>query len=370
MLPAILSSFILTFFKMLGTFATPAVLGLPVRYYVLSTMIYANVQNRMYGDAYVLSLVLILMSVAIIYVNHKLIGKRRSFVTIRGKGLRVKLISLKKWRIPALAFTLSIATISCFIPLAILFLETLTIVPGDITKLTLHYWIGPVDPRFIGGEPGVLLNPNIYRAAWNSISLSVLSAIAVGFIGLLMGYCIVRGRGTILATLLDQLSFLPYLMPAIALSSIYLVMFAKPIGPIPALYGTFWLLLLVSVVKHLPFAARTGVASMMQIGKEMEEAAVVKGASWIRIFRKIIFPLTKSGFVNGFILTFISVMRELALILLLITPATSTLTTVAYHYTEQEFTQLADATTIIICVIILVGIYIIRRKVGSIRMAL
>ena len=55
-LPAILSAFILTFSKGLGTFGTPAFLGLPVRFYTLSTQIYGNVKNNLAGDAYLLAL--------------------------------------------------------------------------------------------------------------------------------------------------------------------------------------------------------------------------------------------------------------------------------------------------------------------------
>ena len=46
---------------------------------------------------------------------------------------------------------------------------------------------------------------------------------------------------------------------------------------VPALYGTFALLTLVSVVKHL-LAARAGTSNMLQISGELEEAATIEGA--------------------------------------------------------------------------------------------
>lgn len=65
---------------------------------------------------------------------------------------------------------------------------------------------------------------------------------------------------------------------------------------VPALYGTFALLLtLVSVVKHLPFAARAGTSNMLQISGELEEAATIEGAGFFRRFVKIVFPCPKAA---------------------------------------------------------------------------
>ena len=84
---------------------------------------------------------------------------------------------------------------------------------------------------------------------------------------------------------------------------------------VPALYGTFALLTLVSVVKHL-LAARAGTSNMLQISGELEEAATIEGAGFFRRFVKIVFPLSKGGFISGFMLIFVSIMKELDLIIL------------------------------------------------------
>ena len=125
-----------------------------------------------------------------------------------------------------------------------------------------------------------------------------------------------------LSKLVEQLAYIPYVIPGIAFGAVYIAMFARKIGPLPALYGTFALLVIVSVAKHIPYSSRSGVSAMMQVGRELEEAAQVAGANVWQRFRRIIFPLTISGFVSGFLLTFITTMRELSLIILLVTPAT------------------------------------------------
>ena len=142
-------------------------------------------------------------------------------------------------------------------------------------------------------------------------------------------------------------------------------MFSKPIGIFPSLYGTFTLLVVVSLAKRLPFSSRTGTAAMMQVDKSLEEAGSLVGASFIKRFRTIVYPLTKSGFVAGFLLSFISTMRELSLIVLLVTPQTRILPTMTLRYTEGGYHQFGDAIAMLLVFISLVGIAIINKYQGK-----
>lgn len=86
MLPAIGSAFVLMFSKAIGTFGTPAILGMPVRYYTMSTRIYAMLGARVEGTAYAMVILLVLISALTIYMNAKVLGIRKKFTTIGGKG--------------------------------------------------------------------------------------------------------------------------------------------------------------------------------------------------------------------------------------------------------------------------------------------
>src|SRR5699024_10196789 len=130
------------------------------------------------------------------------------------------------------------------------------------------------------------------------------------------------------------------------------------------LYGTLTILILITVVKELPFATRAGTSTMIQIGGELEEAAKVSGASWCKRFFKIILPLSKSGLFSGFIIVFISVMKELDLIIMLVTPTTNTLTAETFGLQEQGYPQIANASVAIIIFIIVV-IYLFTTIVGK-----
>ena len=366
-LPALVSSFILTFSRALGTFGTPYFLGSPVRYYTLATTIYSNIVNRTPAMAYISALVLIVISVLIIYGNQKVMASR-SFVTIAGKGFHRRLTPLGTWKYPAFLLVASVILLAVFVPLFLLIWQTLMLYPNDYSlgNLTLHYWIGKSTPVLAEGEPGILRNVQILSSAWNSIKLSVLVALLAGMIGIFIGYVVVKSRKTWLSALLEQQAFLPYLIPSIAFGAIYLSLFTRQIGPLPSLYGTFLLLMLVCLAKNLPFSARAGISSMLQVAGELEESAIMVGASWQRRFRKIILPLTLTGAISGFILTFIATMRELSLIILLVTPNTRTLTTMTFRYVEQGYSQFADAIIMLIVILVILG-ESVARKIGKRR---
>ncbi len=365
--PALLSGFIMTFAKVMGTYGGPNVLGVPVRYYTVSTMIRSNIAVGAIGDAFVLAITLILFSMTTIYINQRIVGTRKSYETIGGRGFMAQKTKLRnlKYVIAVIVITLQILIATG--PLILLTWSTLMLKSGNysLSNLSLVHWIGKSDIRYNNGEPGILRNPAIYKAAWNSIRLSILTAFFTALLGVLLGYAIVKGRGTRLAKITEQLAFVPYVIPGIAFGAVYITMFAKPVGPIPPLYGTFALLVIVSVAKHIPYSSRSGVSAMLQVGRELEEAAAVAGAGSWRRFRHIIFPLTRAGFVSGFLLTFITTMRELSLIILLVTPATAVLSSLTMRYSENGNEQQANAVIILLITLVLIGQLIISRFSGG-----
>lgn len=365
-LPAIVSAFILIFSKSIGSFGVPALLGLPVRYYTLSTMIYSNISTGQQVFGYILSLVLIISAIVVIYFNQKMIS-RRNYTTIGGKGSKHKLIKLGKWRLVTnIAIWLFIFCLS-ILPVILLGIQTLLLKDGvySLDNLTLHYWTGQSDPTIGNGIQGVLQNDRIFSAFKNTIVISLFAALIAAFIGLIIGYLITRNKQKWQFRLMDQLSFLPILIPSIAFSAIYLSMFSKPTLFLPSLYGTMAILILITVVSELPLTTRTGTSSMIQIGNELEEAGSVLGASWLTRFRKIIMPLSKKGLLSGFILVFISAMKELDLLIMLVTPNTMTLTTYTFDLQEQGYTQTANAVVFIIVMSIIL-VYIAVTVFGKI----
>jgi len=373
-LPAILSGVIMTFTKVMGTFGGPNILGVRVRYYVVATMLRGSLAAVEKGDAFVLAIVLILFAITTISLNQRLVGTRRSYETIGGRGFVAQLSRLGKMKHLLQTAVIIFQILVIAIPIGLLLYDTFMLIDGNfsLSNLTLQHWIGPRNTVYNHGEPGVLRNPIIYSAAGNSIKLALWTAFSTAILGVILGYAIVKGRGTRLSKLVEQLAFIPYVIPGIAFGAVYIAMFARKLGPIPPLYGTFALLVIVSVAKHIPFSSRSGVSAMMQVGRELEEAGIVAGASVWQRFRRIIFPLTTSGFMSGFLLTFITTMRELSLIILLVTPSTQLLASQTMQYTENGDGQEANAVIIILITIVVAGNFIIGRfsKGGSLQKGL
>lgn len=375
-LPAILSAVILTFSKAIGTFGTINYLGSPVQYYTLSSQLYMNINSRDTQTGFAMAILMIIIASIAVFVNQKLIGSRKSYATIGGKGGRSTLIGLGKVGRPVITAALFVFfAVGIIMPIVILVMESFMLKEGiySLDNFTLHYWIGESNPQIMEGLPGIFKNDEFINSLFNSLRLTLVNGVFGTIFGQLLGYITAKGRGRLHGKLVEQLVFIPYLIPSVAFGGIYLSMFSQPqqifgVTLVPALYGTFALLTLVSVVKHLPFAARAGTSNMLQISGELEEAATIEGAGFFRRFVKIVFPLSKGGLISGFMLIFVSIMKELDLIILIMTPTTSTLPYLAFRYQNGNSPQASDCVAIVMFSIVFL-VYAIANLSGKADLA-
>ena len=367
-LPAILSTFLLVFSSAMSSFAVPQFLGLPVRYQVLTTQLYRTLNGINPGRGYCIAMIMILLSVGILAFNQRMVGTRKNYTTVTGKSSNISLINLKKARNVISVIAVVLVLIVSILPLVSFALESVILKPGDYSpsNFTLQFWIGSAEENSIANnEAGLLLNPNLWKALWNSIKLSIVCALTAGTLGFLAGYGIVRGRGTKLAKIVDNLAFFPYLMPSMAFSVIYLSMFSTRRGPIPALYGSFFLLVLIGTVKYMPFASRSGINSMLQLSNQIEEAGEIIGVSWPKRMARLVIPIQKSSFISGYLLPFISCMRELSLFVLLVTPQNRVLTTLLFQYNEKGWSQYSNGINLMIVIIVLLVNFGVNKATGA-----
>ena len=367
-LPAILSTFLLVFSSAMSSFAVPQFLGLPVRYQVLTTQLYRTLNGINPGQGYCIAMIMILLSVGILAFNQRMVGTRKNYTTVTGKSSNISLINLKKARNVISVIAVVLVLIVSILPLVSFALESVILKPGDYSpsNFTLQFWIGSAEENSIANnEAGLLLNPNLWKALWNSIKLSIVCALTAGTLGFLAGYGIVRGRGTKLAKIVDNLAFFPYLMPSMAFSVIYLSMFSTRRGPIPALYGSFFLLVLIGTVKYMPFASRSGINSMLQLSNQIEEAGEIIGVSWSKRMARLVIPIQKSSFISGYLLPFISCMRELSLFVLLVTPQNRVLTTLLFQYNEKGWSQYSNGINLMIVIIVLLVNFGVNKATGA-----
>ena len=375
-LPAMLSAVILTFSKAIGTFGTINYLGSPVQYYTLSSQLYMNSKSLNTQTAFAMAIIMICIASVAVFINQKLIGARKSYATIGGKGGRSTLIGLGRVGRPVITALLFVFfAVGIIMPILILIMESCMLKEGtySLSNFTLHYWIGDPDPKIMEGMPGIFKNPDFIKALLNSARLTLVNGIFGTIFGQILGYICAKGRGKFHGKLVEQLVFIPYLIPSVAFGGIYLSMFSQPqtlfgVTLVPSLYGTFALLTLVSVVKHLPFASRAGTSNMLQISGELEEAATIEGAGFFKRFVKIVFPLSKGGFISGFMLIFVSIMKELDLIILIMTPTTSTLPYLAFQYQNGNSPQASNCVAIVMFSIVFL-VYALANIFGDADLA-
>ena len=369
-LPSVLSATVMTISKSIGTYGVPANLGNRIGYYTLATKMRNFIDQGPQAVGYAMSIVLVLLAAVIIFSNQRIVGVRKSYATVSGKGGRATLMPLGKAKKPLMAFLMVFLFLAMVVPFFVLIMETFQITTGagyGLDNLTLYNWIGKSGQiaKYTNYE-GIFRNPKFFSAFWNTIRLTLIGSIITAICGQFLGYISSRGRGKWYGDLTEQMVFVPYLMSGIAFSTMYFSMFSRPHfgGLMPSLYGTFTLIVLTSVVKHFPFASKSGTANMLSISVELEEAADIAGASFWKRMSSIIVPLAKNGFISGFMLTFIAIAKELDLVIIMMTPSTQTMSYLAFTYSQEGYNQMSDAVSVCVLVFILVC-YTVANRFGA-----
>lgn len=362
--PAIMSTILLVFASGLSVFSTAQFLGLPVGFNTLATKMYSYLNGTNPGRGYVYTFVMLSLSMVVLYINQKMLGTRKSYTTVSGKSSNVSLTRLRKARMPISVLVIVFTVCVTILPFISFALESLTKAKGNysLDNMTLLYWIGENDGI---GHAGVLRNMDFWRSLKNTILLAVCCSLGAGTLGCLAGYAMARKWGTKLATVVNGLTFMPYLIPSIALSAVYLSMFSVQRGIIPALYGSFFLLALIGTIKYLPMASRSGLNSMFQISATIEESAQIMGVPWYKRMLRVLVPIQKTSILSGYLLPFISCMREMELFVMLYTPSSMLLTTLLFFYNQKGYDQFANAITLIIVIVIVTFNALINKITGA-----
>ena len=360
--PALLSTLLLVFASSMSAYSVPVFLGSPVRYYVLSTKMMSLINNYP-GQGYIIAAVMIVFGVAILAINQHITGSRKSYTTVTGKSSQISLVNLRGLNTPIAVVLTVLMLLVAVLPLITFALESVIIKAGDysLSNMTLDFWIGR-NLTYLdqGDSTGILLSAKVLKALGYSLLLAATCSIVAGTSGVLVGYGVVKRRGSKLATAVNNLSFFPYLMPSLAFGAIYLAMSTR----VPFLHG-FIVLALVGSVKYLPFASRSGINAMLQLSGEIEEAAVIVGVPWYKRMLRILFPIQKSSFLSGYLLPMVSCMRELSLFVLLVPTSNTLLTTMLMQYSEKGWAQFGNAINLLIIVVVLLVNFIVNKLTGA-----
>lgn len=306
MAPGILASAILIFVAAAEQFGIPSVLALNQRWYVLTTRIFYFLRGypQDYSMGATVAMVMLVFTGGMVFMRNRVM-RHREFVTVGGKSFRPHVIPLGKWRYFALSYLLAYIMLSVILPfgtfIAISFFKFWSIHP-KMKYLTLDNW------RYILFE-----YPTTWVAVKNSLLLSIGGAAIAVLISAVIAWVVVRSKA-FGKDALDTIATLPVAVPGLILGVAYLWAWIR--SPIP-IYGTIWILMIAYVSRFIPYSLRSIESTLRQIDKSLEESANISGASWLRTFWSVSLPLLKPGLVAGFILLFVTFIRELSCSILL-----------------------------------------------------
>ena len=365
--PAILSTILLVFGSSMGSYPVPHYLGLTT----LSTK-YVSMNSKYTGEASILAIIMMFFGVAIMLLNQLSLTSRKSYTTVTGKSGQISKINLGRAGKYIIALALVVVTFfTSIFPIVSFAFETFLPNPGDYSflytgdtgNLTTKWWVTDenVSENGMYGQKGILHNETIWRAFKGTIWVSVCCALIAGTIGTLIGYAVSKNRRSKWANYVNSVAFLPYLMPSIAVGVAFFILFSNQYIN---LFNTYTLLIITGTIKYIPFASRSSLNSMLQLSGEIEEAAIIQDIPWIKRMTRIIIPIQKSSIISGYLLPFMTCLRELSLFMLLCTQGFILSTTLDY-FDEMGLYAFSSGINLILIVTILVCNTLVNKVTGA-----
>ena len=365
--PAILSTILLVFGSAMGSYPVPHYLGLTT----LSTK-YVSMNSKYTGEASVLAIIMMLFGVAIMLLNQLSLTSRKNYTTVTGKSGQISKINLGKVGKYTIAIVLVIITFfTSIFPIVSFAFETFLPNPGDYSflytgnpdNLTAKWWITKenITENGMYGQKGILYNETIWHAFGGTMWVSIACALLAGTIGTLIGYAVSKQRRSKWANYVNAMAFLPYLMPSLAVGAAFFILFSSERLN---LFNTYTLLIIVGTIKYIPFASRNALNSMLQLSGEIEEAAIIQDIPWIKRMTRIIIPIQKSSIISGYLLPFMTCLRELSLFMLLCVQGFILSTTLDY-FDEMGLYAFSSGINLLLIITILVCNTLVNKITGA-----
>ncbi len=335
----------IAFVSALGNFGIPAMLGIPISYFVLPIQIYQTLSSfgpSMLNDVAALSVLMGVLAIGIVMLQGYF--QRRHALPLIGMAGRALGFELGKWR---LATELLLGAVLCAILLApLLALIATSLVPTlgvplNADTVTFSAW------RAIFDEQSVA-----WRALTNSVTLSVGAALSLMLLCLPLAWLLVRYPSRLLRWLYSIID-IPYTLPGVVLAIAFILLFARPLPLVGiSLSGTLTLIFLAYLARFLTVCLKPVHSSMLQLDPAMEEAASLAGANFSQRLRHIVLPLLAPAAFAGALLVFLTAVNELTVSALLWSAGKETLGVVIFNLDESGDKVLASAISVLIVALV------------------
>jgi len=347
-IPAVLAGAALAFLTSIGNFGIPALLGIPGRYTVLTTLIYQRLQGfgpRVLGEVAALAVILAGLA-AVGLLLRALLVRRGRFVT-EGSSAHIEPFRLGHWK-PIVEAVLWL-TLICLavLPLLALLASSLSPalgVPLRLDTATLENY------RFALFQQDATL-----RAFRNSFFLALATATMCATIAVPLAYLTMIRQHPI-ARILDVIADAPYAVPGTVLAIAVILVFLPPLPVLQvSLYGTIAIILVAYLARFLALALRPTIAGMELVNRNLDEAAQVASAGVLRRLWSVILPVVAPSAAAGALLIFMTAFNELTVSALLWSTGRETLGVVVF-FLQYEGNSPAAAAVATISIAVTLGL--------------
>ena len=348
-LPAFTSALVLNFLRGLRSFETPVLQGTPGNIKVFVSRVYDSMAlefNTGLATAY--SVVLVVMSIITLYFYIRATRFSERYATITGKGYRVKVIDIGPWKYLTFAAVLLYFLAGIVVPFIVLIVVSM--IPYFDYDTFMRFPFNAVLTNYYT----VFRHPSFMTGLYNSLILSVTIAIVTVLTGIVMAFTIYRTRaaGT---KVFEFIGTLPLAFPPLVLSVGLLIIF---IGT--PLYNSLWALGLGLFVAYFPYAFRNASGAIVNIHKELDEAAWVHGARWRHVFFKITLPILKPSVGGALFYIFIEAIRNVDVAVLLTSPGKEYGPVTLFEYFRVGQWAEAAAGGVIYLIILIVAVSVAK----------
>jgi iron(III) transport system permease protein len=312
LMPAIFAAGMYSLLVALDSFELPLIVGLPGRVYVFTTLIYFSAQGLFppnYGLASAFGMTFLLFGLILVVINRFIIKDPERYSIVTGKGYRPRQVSLGRWRYLALALVSLYVFLTVIAPLAVLMWVSL--LPFYQAPSAKAWQLASLKNYFT-----VLNQDLVIGAVVNTLVVGVATATLVLLLAFAISWAVVRLRlpGT---AILDGIAFLPQVVPSIIIALAMIILYARPPLSVIPIYGTVWIIVLGLTTHYLAFGTRAMNGAVVQVSKELEEAARASGAGRMRMLFRVTLPLILPAFVSAWIWVVAHAMRAFSIPLIL-----------------------------------------------------
>lgn len=194
-----------------------------------------------------------------------------------------------------------------------------------------------------------------------SLFLAVFATLAALLLGVPASYALSRyrlpGAGTI-RTAVSAPIIVPGIIVGLALLQYLVVPFQ--LGMVPALF-------LGHTALVLPYAVRVVSASLENLRADIEEAAVLLGATRLGTFFRVVLPNIRGGILAAFILGFVTSFNEVPVSLFLSGPGVQTLPVGMLAYMERTYDPSIAALSSLLAFLSIAIVFLAERFLGFSR---